>query len=66
MFGQKKAYGKGYKDGHEDGYAVGNRVARYLSTKKEGGRAGQVIFDEIQPGSPLDNLYQALKQEEDS
>ena len=37
-----------------------------VSTKKEGDRAGQIIFDEIQPGSPMDDLYQALKQEEDS
>ena len=66
MFGQKKAYEKGYKDGHEDGYAVGNKVARYLSTKKEGDGRAQGLYDKIHPDSIMADVDRYLKQEEDS
>ena len=70
MFGRiTKAYGKGYGDGHDDGfdegYELGHKDGRKVAPEKDGDRAGQGLYDEIQPGSPLDNLYQALKQEEE-
>ena len=64
--GKKQSYTRIFDSGFQAGKAHAHKFPVDMEPQKEGDRAGQVIFDEIQPGSPLDNLYQALKQEEDS
>ena len=64
--GETSGHAVGYLKGFEAGKAHARKFPVDMEPQKEGGRAGQVIFDEIQPGSPMDDLYQALKQDEDA
>jgi len=43
-----------------------SRVARYLSTKKEGDGRAQGLYDKIHPDSIMADVDRYLKQEEDS
>ena len=50
--GEKTDHAVGYLEGFQAGKAHAHKFPVDMEPQKEGDRAGQVIFDEIQPGSP--------------